>query len=77
MPITTSLSATSPQFWSTSRDGDPTTPWAALCHCSTTLTEMKFHLISNLNLLWHNSEPLPDTAGRTEEINKWETSTLC
>ena len=28
MPITTSLCATSPWFWSTSRDGDPTTPWA-------------------------------------------------
>ena len=29
-PLTTSLSATSPQFWNTSRDGDPTTPWAAM-----------------------------------------------
>ena len=35
-PLPTSLSATSPGFWSTSRDGDPTTPWAAvpLQHCS-------------------------------------------
>ena len=29
-PPTTSLSATSPQLWDTSRDGDPTTPWAAV-----------------------------------------------
>lgn len=28
VPITTSLSSTSSQFWSTSRDNDPTTPWA-------------------------------------------------
>ena len=30
MPTAMSLSATSPWFWSTSRDGDPTTPWAAV-----------------------------------------------
>jgi len=29
-PPTTSLSATSPRLWDTSRDGDPTTPWAAV-----------------------------------------------
>jgi len=29
-PPTTSLSATSPRFWNTSRDGDPTTPCAAV-----------------------------------------------
>ena len=29
-PLPTSLSATSPPFWSTSRDGDPTTPWTAV-----------------------------------------------
>jgi len=40
MPITTSLSATSPWLWNTSRDGDPTAPWAAVpmpdpvFHCS-------------------------------------------
>ena len=29
-PLTTSCSATSPQLWDASRDGDPTTPWAAV-----------------------------------------------
>jgi len=35
-PLTTSLSATSPQFWNTPRDGDSPAPWAAepLHHCS-------------------------------------------
>ena len=28
--LSASLSATSPQFWNTSWDGDPTTPWAAV-----------------------------------------------
>ena len=29
-PLLTSLSATSPLFWNTSKDGDPTSPWAAV-----------------------------------------------
>jgi len=47
-PLTTSLSATSPRFWNTSRVGDPTTSLGSLCHCSTTLPENIFFLISNL-----------------------------
>ena len=45
MPSTTSVSATSPRFWSTSRDGDPTTPRAALCQHLTALSEKVFLLI--------------------------------
>jgi len=37
-PLTMSLSATFPQFMSTSRDGDSTTSLCSLCHCTTTLT---------------------------------------
>jgi len=32
--VPTSLSATSPWFWSTSRDSDPITPWAARASAS-------------------------------------------
>jgi len=35
--LTTSLSATSPWFLSTSRDGDSTTSLGSLCHCITTI----------------------------------------
>ena len=46
-PLLTSLSATSPQLWDTCRDGDPTSPCAAVpLH----LSENVFFLISNLNL---------------------------
>ena len=46
--VPTSLSATSPQFWNTSMDSDPP-PLG-----STTPSEKKFFLISNLNLPWSN-----------------------
>ena len=45
-----SLSATSTWFWNTSRDSDSTTSLDSLCHCSTTISEKKLFLISNLNL---------------------------
>ena len=48
-PLTTSLSATSPWFLNTSRDGDCTTSLGSLCHCSTALFEKRL-LISNLIL---------------------------
>ena len=41
-PLTTSLSATSPQFLNTSRDSDSTTSLGSLCQCPTTLTEKNF-----------------------------------
>ena len=46
-PLPTSLSATSPQFWNTSRDGDSTT---SLFQCLITLSEI-FFLISSLKHL--------------------------
>jgi len=55
---TTSLSATSPPFSNTSRDGvTPPPPWAAvpLQHSS----EKYFVLTSNINPPWHNSRPSP------------------
>ena len=45
-----SLSTTSTRFLNTSRDSDTTTSLGSLCHCSTTLSEQKSFLISNLNL---------------------------
>ena len=50
MPITTSLSATSPQFWNTCRDGDPTTPCAAVL-CITALLEKRLLLTLKVTLL--------------------------
>ena len=51
------FSATFPQFLNTSRDSDCTTSLGSLCHCSTTLSEKKYLLISNLNLPWHILRP--------------------
>ena len=42
-----------PRALYTSRDGAPTTPGAAVQYL-TTLSEKRFFLTSNLNLLWHN-----------------------
>ena len=47
-PCPLTLSATSTRFLNTFRDSDPTTSLGSLCHCSTTLLEKKFLLISNL-----------------------------
>ena len=50
-PPTTSLSATSPRFWNTSRDGDPTTLCAAVPlhhHCFRDFPNI------HLTLPWHN-----------------------
>ena len=53
------LSATSPQFLNTSRDGDSPTSLGSLCHCLTALLEDKCVLIPNLNLPWHNLKLSP------------------
>ena len=53
-PLPTSLSATSPQFWTTSRDGDPPPLPGQLCHCITTPLENDLSVISSLNLSWCN-----------------------
>ena len=50
-PLTTSLSATSPWFWSTFKDSDSTTSLGSLCQYIITLLENKFFLISNLKLV--------------------------
>jgi len=42
------------RFLNTSRDGDLTASLGSLCQCITTLSEVNFFLISNLNLPWHN-----------------------
>ena len=47
MPITTSLSTTSPQFWSTSGTVAAPLP-GQLCRCTTALLENNFFLIFNL-----------------------------
>ena len=57
MPTDHVLSATSTRFWNTSRDGYSTTSLGSLCHCSTTLPEKLFSIISNLNLPWRNLRP--------------------
>ena len=49
-PLPTSLSATSPWFWNTSRDGDPTTSLGSPFQCLTALSEKKLFVISDLNL---------------------------
>ena len=49
-----SVSATSPHFLNTFRNGDSTTYLGSLCQYFTTLSENKFFLISNLNFLWYN-----------------------
>ena len=54
-----SWSATSKRFLNTSRDGDSTTFLDSLFQCLTILSVMKFFLIPNLNLPWHNLRPLP------------------
>ena len=55
--MTTSLSATSPQFLDTSRDGDSTTSLGSTPQSITTLSDEKLSLISDLNLPWHNLMP--------------------
>ena len=57
-PPTTSLSAISLWFLKTYRDGDSTTSLGSLCYCTTAL-EKFFFLISDLNLSWCSSRPLP------------------
>ena len=56
-PLTMPLSATSTQLLNTSRDSDSTTSLGSLCQCTTTLSEKKCFLISNLKLPWHNLRP--------------------
>jgi len=53
-----SLRATSPWFWNTSRDGDPTTPLGSLCQSLTILSEKNFFLNIQPELPWHNLRPL-------------------
>jgi len=58
-PLTTSLSATSPCYWNTSRDSDTTTSLGSLCHCSTTPSKKRFFLIFIMNFHWHKLRPTP------------------
>ena len=58
-PPTVSLSATSPRFLNTFRDGDPTTSLGILCQCLTALLEKKFLLVSKLNLSCRSLRPSP------------------
>jgi len=51
LPLTISLSAPSPWFLDTTRDGDSTTSLGSLCHCIITLLERKCSLIPNLKLV--------------------------
>uniref|UniRef100_A0A669QRK1 DLEC1 cilia and flagella associated protein n=1 Tax=Phasianus colchicus TaxID=9054 RepID=A0A669QRK1_PHACC len=53
-----SLSATSPWFLNTSRNGDHHLP-GQLCQCITSFSNKKMFLISNLNLPWCNFRPSP------------------
>ena len=53
-----SLSATFLCFLNISRDSYSTTSLGSLLHCLTTLLEVKFFQMSNLNLLWCNLRPL-------------------
>uniref|UniRef100_A0A803YFB6 ETS proto-onco 1, transcription factor n=1 Tax=Meleagris gallopavo TaxID=9103 RepID=A0A803YFB6_MELGA len=52
-PLTISAHSTSPWFWCTPRDCDPSLP-GQLCQCSTVLLENKLFLISNLKLPGYN-----------------------
>ena len=54
----TSLSATSPRLWDTSRTVTPPLP-GQLCHCLTALWQKELFLTANLNLPWHNVRPSP------------------
>jgi len=58
-PLSTSISATSPVFLNTSKDGDSTTSLGSPFQHLTTLWEKKFFLISNLSLPWCNFRPSP------------------
>jgi len=51
VPTDTSLRATSPLFWNTSRDGDSTISLGSLWQCLTVLLEKKLPLTSNLTAL--------------------------
>ena len=74
-PLPTSLSATSPRFWNTSRDGDSPTPPEQLCHCITALSEKKFVLTSNLKGPCLNWDPakLPCILFQQEERGKMKS----
>jgi len=52
-----SLSATSPQFFTTSRDGDPPPPWAAVPLQHRSLEKVNLAK-SSPTLPWHNVRPL-------------------
>jgi len=77
MAITMHLSATSPRFWNTSRDGNllPPQPWQ-LCHCSTIPSENIFFLISNLTKdlkdTWQVSALIKKLRQKT--VNEYECS---
>ena len=58
-PLTMALSARSPWFLNTSREGDCATSLGSPFQCLTTLSEKKCFLISNLNLPWHSLRPFP------------------
>ena len=49
-PLTTSLSAPSPQFCNTCRDGDSITTLGISCQCMTIPSEKNLFLVSSLNL---------------------------
>ena len=53
-----SLSAISIYFLNTTRNGDSTTSLSSLFQCNTTLSQVKFFPVYNLNLLWHNLRSL-------------------
>ena len=55
MPTDHVLSATSTRLWNTSKDGDSATSLGS----TNSLSENKFFLICNLNILWCNLKPLP------------------
>ena len=57
-PLTMALSARSPWFLNTSREGDCATSLGSPFQCLTTLSEKKCFLISNLNLPWYNLRPM-------------------
>jgi len=76
-PLTTSLSATSPQLLNTPRDGDCTTSLGSLCHCITTLPEKKCFLTPSVNLPWWEvmrSFPLVILRGRANRTHHWAYS---
>jgi len=64
-PPPQTLGATSPWFWNTSRDSDPTTPWAASANTSPPFLRM----FPNLQLLiWSNSQQEPCWKGWHQDL---------